>query len=228
MNFRYLLTGIILTVMLVSGIVIARKVQPVQTISRETLAGAKAKGPVQAVVQIVEYSDFQCPACGAAQPIVNQFMSEYPEKIHFIFRHFPLSGHPFSPLAHQAAECASEANHFWDYHDKLYGEQLLWTQSPNPAEFFFRYARDLGLNLDNFEACLENPKISRRILDEKAQGEMLKVRSTPTFFMNGERLVGGLELKIKGETKIRQILGLPPKEESKPLVPEPLMSKVSQ
>ena len=219
MNFRYLFAGIILTVILVAGVIVLQKSQALRISStlKTNLpeSEAKAKGPVDAPIQLIEYSDFECPACRAAIPAVLNLLQAYPEKIHFVFHHFPLRAHRLSPLAHQAAECAAEQNQFWAYHDRLYGEQPNWIKLSDPAETFLRFANELGLDLDGFAQCLAEERIKRRILVEKAQGDSLKISSTPTFFLNGERLVGGLELQIKGDVRIRHILEkLPQKKTS--------------
>jgi protein-disulfide isomerase len=219
MNIRYIVTGIILTIFLIAGVVFLRKTHGVKRHPERILSESKSKGPADAPVQIIEYSDFQCPACRTAIPTIDEILAAYPGRIRFAFHHFPLPGHPFSPLAHQAAECAADRGKFWEYHDRLYSEQPNWTILSNPTEVFLRYAKEGGLDLDAFAQCLTEDRIRRRIFEERAQGESLQVRSTPTFFINGERLVGPVELKIKGEAKIREILGIPPglqTQENKP------------
>ena len=210
MKLRYLITGIILTTVLIAGIIFLKKSRPAIVNATSVVSSEnKSKGPSAAKVQIIEFSDFECPACRMAIPIIEEILKTYPGQIRFSYQHFPLSSHHFSPLAHQAAECAAMANKFWEYHDRLYQEQLVWTSSlTDPTETFLLYARDLGLNLDAFAQCLGDENVRRRILIEKANGDLLRVSSTPTFFINGERVVGGVDLKIKGEARIREILGL--------------------
>ncbi len=210
MNGRYVVAGILLVGLLAGGVVWMRYSKykaplPPAAQAHET----KVKGPAQAKIQIVEYSDFQCPACQRAQQALNQLLQSYPDQIQLSFYHFPLPNHAWSGVAHQAAECAHQMGQFWPYHDRLYGEQAKWSGPSDPTETFLRYAQDLGLPLDPFASCLADPKIKRKILAEKARGESLEVKSTPTFLINGERVVGPIDLEVKGDALIRKLLGLP-------------------
>ncbi len=218
-NSRYVLTGMILIGVLVAAVLLVKKNQP-ESAATVSPADLKTKGPKAAPIQIVEYSDFECPACARAEASVQKVMADpaFSGKIRFVYRHFPLSGHRWSGLAHQAAECANEQRKFWEYHDKLYADQSIWSQMENPTENFIRYAKELNLTMENFGFCLANPEIHHRIMEEKKTGEDLQIRSTPTFFVNGERLVGPLELEMRAPDMIRKMLGIEPVP---PAVPEP-------
>ena len=215
MKARYLVIGSVLIAMLVVGVLIYKKFQPTapapETVSQE--AGFHAKGPAGAPVMIEEFSDFQCPACKRALTTLRDLLSQYPGQIRLVFRHFPLSGHTWAAISHQAAECAGQGGRFWEYHDKLYDNQSLWSTSTNPTEKFLIYARDVGLNLDSFAACLTDKSVTKKIAQDKSEGEARQVRSTPTFFVNGERVVGPVELKARIHSIIGQnaTFGLPPK-----------------
>ncbi len=175
----------------------------------------KAKGPDSAAVRIVGFSDFQCPACAHAGPIIDALMAKYPGKIQYVFKHFPLRMHAWAPVAHQAAECAFVQGRFWDYYKKLYGEQAVWSALPDPMVSFAEYAQKLGLDMNSFAGCMTSSDIAAGIMAEKKEGEELFVRSTPTFFVNGKMFAGPMELQIAGEAWIRSLLGLPP-EPAKP------------
>lgn len=212
MNKRYGLTGLFLTLFLVLGMVAFRNFFLDLDIPAAYAATAKAKGPVDAPVQIIEYSDFQCPACRYAQGILHEFEQKYGDQIRIIYRNFPLSGHQWSSVAHPCAECADAQGKFWEYHDLLFENQPKWSGPQDPMPEFLGYAQQLGLDLDAFAACLSDESVRDRIAIEKQQGIDLKVRSTPTFFINGERFVGGKELKTNGEKLIRETLHLPAEE----------------
>ena len=214
MNIRYLLIGVVLTAGIAGGIFLMKKNQPVMPGVQATVPETKLRGAANAKVQIIEYSDFQCPACQKAEAPIQRVLSTYPNDVQLVFRHFPLPGHLWSGVAHQAAECANEAGRFWDYHDRLYAEQSKWSGTVNPTETFLTYARDMGFNLHKFAACLSDQTITRRIIDEKQKGNSLKVSSTPTFVIQGERLVGPVEFDTKAEVVIRRLLGLPEKTEN--------------
>lgn len=184
----YLLTGIVLVAGLVCAILFLRQLQPSIPVANASFS--RAKGPFNAPIQLIEYSDFQCPACRTAQADLTSLLSLYPGRIRLVYQHFPLDGHRWSRLAHQAAQCADEQKQFWPYHDRLYQEQSYWSISMTaPLEFFMRYAKDAGLDLDRFSACLTDPKIDRKIQEERLTGLGLGVRSTPSFFVNGNLVV---------------------------------------
>lgn len=209
-KIRYGLTGGVVLVILVCAVYGVRKIRPAGPVA-VLASDQKIKGPVSAPIQIVEYSDFQCPACQRASLTVKELFSnpEYDGKVRIIFRHFPLPGHRWAGLAHQAAECANQQGKFWEMHDRLYAEQAAWSVLNDPIETFFRYAKDLNLPLETFGACLTDAKVRDEVLDDKRKGENLRVNSTPTFFINGERYVGPVEFQTKGIEVIRKTLGLP-------------------
>ena len=156
----------------------------------------RAKGPVSAPIQIIEYSDFQCPACREAQSELSQLLTAHPEQIRLVYQHFPLEGHRWALVAHQSAECAALQGQFWPYHDRLYLEQAVWSIAlGTPLETFVRYAKELGLDLDRFSRCLGDPVVSREIQAEKLAGVGLGVRSTPSFFVNGNLVVSVKSLR---------------------------------
>lgn len=196
------------------------------------ISAEKVRGPESAPIQILDFSDFQCPACRIAAPILEMFMEKYPGKIHLVFKHFPLRSHPWSPVAHQAAECASSQGKFWEFYRKVYENQPVWATLPDPMVSFITYAQEVGVNMDSFAGCMTNSAIAEKIAAEKKEGEALEVGSTPCFFINGKMFAGPSELKIGGEQHIRKILGLPPEPEAQSLLasepsPQPAAQSLS-
>jgi len=200
MNRRYLFAGAVLITVLVSGVVVARSFMmpssKTESTSKGELTGPseKVKGLSDAPIEIIEYSDFQCPACRTAQDVVKTLLVKYPDKVRIVYRHFPLTGHQWAVIAHQAAECANRQRLFWEYQDMLFDKQAEWSLPENPAAKFITYAKDSGLNLDQFAACLSDPSVQDVITKEKEMGKEVQVNSTPTFFVNGERAVGHIQL----------------------------------
>jgi protein-disulfide isomerase len=209
-NSKYAVTGIVIIAALVAGVYLARRANPVD-MTLPAAAGQKSKGPADAPVQIVEFSDFQCPACQKADLVLKSILAkpEYQNKIRVTFNHFPLPNHLWASLAHQAAECAHKEGKFWEYHDRLYAEQMTWSILSNPMETFLGYAKEMNIPVENFGLCLASPDIRKRVLDDSAKGQQAKVSSTPTYIINGERLVGPAELLEKGEALVRRVLKLP-------------------
>lgn len=223
-KIRYTLAGIFIVLVAMTSVVVLKKGKPAARPSLPAVdLNTKSKGPVDAPVQIIEYSDFQCPACKFAEPVLESLLNDpdYAKKIRLVYRHFPLSGHTWAGPAHQAAECAKPRGKFWEYHQKLYTRQEQWSALPDPLETFMQYAQELGISPDWFAACLTDLEVQQQILAEKKFGMEVEVKSTPTFFINSERVVGPLELANRGPELIRQILGLPPKPQPPPPQPSP-------
>ena len=140
-------------------------------------------------VTLVEFGDFQCPACGAYEPIVREVAARNPETMKFVFRHFPLTQiHPNALLAAKASEAAGVQGKFWEMHDMLYDVQKDWAGSLNARDMFVTYAKNLGLDVKKFTSDLNNEEIETKILAEYKEGVNLGVQGTPTFFVNGKKI----------------------------------------
>lgn len=144
-------------------------------------------GTESAKVTIVEFADFQCPACKAAHPVLNQLTEEFKDKALFVFRHFPLSTHSNARLAANAAESAGEQGKFWEMHDKLYETQNNWAglNDKQATDLFVSFAEELKLDTDKFKESLESNKFADKIQRDIDDGYRAGVNSTPTFFING-------------------------------------------
>lgn len=155
------------------------------------MEGGKTKGPINAPISIQEFSDFQCPACQKATQAVGEIIKKYPGKMRISFFHFPLKMHSWAALAHQCAECATQQGKFWPFHDQLYLNQSVWSALPNPKDTFRKYAQDLGLDMKLFSKCVDENLGQGKILEDVKRGQDLQINSTPTFFVNGKRIIGG-------------------------------------
>jgi protein-disulfide isomerase len=213
-NLRSILTGVLLVLFLAGVIFFIKRNKPVPAPppSVAEVSRLKTRGPAEAPVKLIEYSDFECPSCRAVQADIQSFFKNYPGKIQLTFKHFPLSSHKWSLYAHQAAECMNLQGKFWQYHDKLYEKQQEWAPSTvPPVETLARYAQELGADMDFFGKCMADVTVTREIYAEKEEGNNLKINATPTFFLGEERFVGPKETKERGENAVRKVLGLPPK-----------------
>ncbi len=143
-------------------------------------------------VTIVEFGDFQCPACGAAHPVVAQILREYQGKVTFVFRNFPLPMHPNAPMAAEAAEAAGAQGKFFEMHNLLFTNQKEWENSKNPLDQFTQYAKELKLDEAKFKSDVEGKKYAKKIEKDVSDGYAVGVNSTPTFFINGVKQEGGL------------------------------------
>ncbi|MEN9881525.1 MAG: hypothetical protein RLZZ308_708 [Candidatus Parcubacteria bacterium] len=147
------------------------------------------RGAKDGKVTLVEFGDFQCPACGAYEPIVRQVLSDNSETLKIVYKHFPLTQiHRNALPAAKATEAASLQGKFWEMHDMLYDKQDEWSESLNSRDFFLTYATTLGLDTKKFLLDYDSSSLEEKILAEFREGVRLGVQGTPTFFLNGKKL----------------------------------------
>ncbi len=139
----------------------------------------------EAVVTIVEFSDFECPFCTRGKNTVDQMRKEYGDKVRVVFKHHPLPFHQKAGPAHHASIAAGKQGKFWEFHDKLFDNQRAIAEENLTA-----YARELGLNMGKFDKDRKDPKAKARVQADMALASSVSVRGTPNFLINGRKLVG--------------------------------------
>ena len=145
-----------------------------------------AKGSTKPLVTIVEFSDFECPFCGAVQNTLQQIVQSYGRDVRLVFKHLPSEGHRNSLPAARAAYCAAEQDRFWQFHDGLFASKNL---SP---PVFMQIATDLGLGLPKFQACLSSEHSRAAIVKDIETAILFRIDSTPSFIVNGKLIQGAL------------------------------------
>jgi protein-disulfide isomerase len=150
-----------------------------------TVDDAVTKGSADALVTLVEWSDFQCPYCSRVTPTMKQLEQAYGNDLRIAFKHNPLGFHPRAKPAALAAEAAGRQGKFWEMHDKLFENQKDLSD-----ESFVAWAGELGLDVEKFEKDLADPALDKKIMGQQAQGATLGARGTPAFFVNGRFLSG--------------------------------------
>jgi protein-disulfide isomerase len=152
----------------------------------EVAADGPSKGPADARVTIVEFSDFQCPYCQRAVSTVKQVLEKYPTDVRLVYRHLPLESiHPHARDAAEAAVCADEQGKFWAYHDKLFENN----RALAPADLE-HYAVDVGLDPKAFEACLGQKQTKEKVDGDLSAARAAGISGTPAFIVNGKLLSG--------------------------------------
>lgn len=166
-----------------------------------------AFGPADAPITIVEFSDYQCPYCRRWHAEVYEpLLAAYPGKIKFVYRNLPLTSiHPDAFPAAEAAMCAGEQDAYWTFHDKLFGNESLGSDT------YVQYARELGLDMDTFKACLNDHKYQQSIEKDSNFAIDMGIRSTPTFFINGLAIVGAQPLDVFKQVIDKELAGEIPK-----------------
>ncbi len=151
------------------------------------------EGSTSTGVSLLEYGDYECPYCGNYFSIVKQVAAQYNDKITFQFRNLPLSQvHPNAFAAARAAEAASLQGKFWQMHDLLYETQSAWVSSSAPISMFDTYAKQLGLNITQFDRDFASSKVNDAInADMNAFAKTGDVTETPTFYLDGKKIQPG-------------------------------------
>lgn len=154
---------------------------------------AAVKGPQNAAVTIVEFTDYQCPFCNRHfQDTDPQVQANYVDtgKVRYMIRDLPLPFHTNANPASQAARCAGDQNKYWEMHDVLFENQTAWGELTNPQATFEGYAQQIGINTDTFASCLSSEKYKQAVDDDLALATQVGANATPTFYVNGKPIIG--------------------------------------
>lgn len=144
------------------------------------LNNAAFKGNENAEITIVEYSSFSCGFCDRARGTIDQILEEYPNQVKIVYKHFDRGG--TDSQTGQASECAGDQDKFWEMHDMIFDR--------GSSGDYYVYAREIGLDENDFKECFDSGKYASRVNEHSQEGRSLGVTGTPTFFINGQKLVG--------------------------------------
>lgn len=147
------------------------------------------KGNPEGKVTLVEYSDFQCPACAGFYSVAKEVVETYKDDVRFEYKHFPLVNiHRNAVAAAVAAEAAGQQGKFFEFHDMLFDNQESWSNLANPSVVFIQYAEELGLDIETFKRHLSSSVLKDKVMADFSEGRELGVAATPSFYLNGEFL----------------------------------------
>ncbi len=147
-------------------------------------AGSPFTGPARAPVEVVVFSDFQCPFCGKLVPVMEEVQERFPKDVKVVFMNFPLASHPFARSAAAAAMAAGEQGKFWEFHDQLFQHSSVLSE-----ERIVTIAKELGLDMARFSRDKESPTTRLKLEQDIAQGLAIGLNSTPTVFVNGRKVL---------------------------------------
>jgi protein-disulfide isomerase len=180
---------IIISVLLVVGIVVAAVMLGGDSEIASGETSNNFYGAEEGIVTLTEYGDFQCPACAGFFPVVTQVKEQLKDQLRFEFKHFPLVQiHQNATAAHRAAQAAANQGKFWEMHDLLYQRQQSWSQVTSPASIFEDYAREIGLDMDQYSSEVSSSTVLGVINADIALAKEKNVASTPTFFLDGKQI----------------------------------------
>lgn len=181
------------TIVLLGGILLADRPKPTSSAETDnetaTILALRADdwrlGRLDAPVTLVEYGDFQCPACANYAPMIDGLMATFPNDLTIIFRHFPLIQHDEAQLAARSAEAAGFQGQFWQMADLLYVRQAEWAGKPEASAAFDQFAFEIGLDLHRFKQDQSSVAVTDHINAQLTDIRTLGLTSTPSFFLNG-------------------------------------------
>lgn len=154
----------------------------------QVAADGVSRGPVDAPITIIEFSDYECPFCKRVEPTVKEVLARYPDKVRFVYRHFPLDMHPRARPAAEASLCAAEQGRFWEFHDKVFAG------SGYDESDFERYVVEIGIDPAKWKECRDDGRTRAKIDADLAAGQAAGVSGTPAFFVNGIMISGARPL----------------------------------
>ncbi len=189
-NQMFFVLGVLLVVLLAYYVYATQTTKKVEEKGNvEVRTEDHVRGNITASVTMVQFADFQCPACGAYEPIVREVMAKNSNDVKLVFRHFPLTNmHRNALLAAKYAEAAGRQNKFWELHDILYDKQKEWGESLDAESFFETQVASLGLDMAQIKKDVADPAIENIILAEYKEGTQFGVKGTPSFFINGIKI----------------------------------------
>ena len=156
---------------------------------------ARTRGPAGARVNIVEFIDFECPACARGAIELKEYLTRYPQDLRVQVKYFPLMQmHRHALQVASYSECVSRQGQYWSFFDSLMPPQAQWSQLVSAQGVFDQMAKQAGADMGKLKSCLSLDDVSSTIMREKALGQSLGVRSTPTYFINNKMVVGSKSL----------------------------------
>jgi protein-disulfide isomerase len=182
---------------LVATLIVAQGAAAQNKEADDRASSSRAKGPEAAPIFVYEFADFECSHCARfALEVFPRIDSAFVKtgKVRWVFVNLPLPTHANAWLAHEAALCAGAiADRFWPMHDRLFGSQKEWGPAPDPASLFARYAREVGVAADAFNACTQGDRVASLLLQDVIFAATSRVSGTPAFIINNEQTVMGLK-----------------------------------
>lgn len=188
-------------VLVLIGLIAGAKILGAPKKAPINLQEARAKGNPDSKVKIVEFIDFQCPACAVGAQYLKTFFDQHPDDIYLQVRYFPLTNmHHHAMISALYSECAARQGKFWALDELMMPQQSQWAQLISPEPVFQAMAAQVGMNIDQLNTCLASDDARRVINDEKSLGQSMGVASTPTYFINNKMVVGTKSLEDELKT----------------------------
>jgi protein-disulfide isomerase len=141
-----------------------------------------------AKVTLVEFGDYECPACVVYTPFIKQLLSEFAGQMNYVFRNYPLPQHKNAPISSYAVEAAGLQGKYWEMHEKVFLTQDDWANLTDPTDMFVGFAKDLGMDTDKFISDLASDEVKNKVKNDTSDGNAVGLTETPTFYINGQKV----------------------------------------
>lgn len=155
--------------------------------SNQVASSVTDQPAIEAKVTLVKYSDYQCPACKYFVPFEHQLKEDFGDDINIVVKNFPLSMHPYAHVAARSSEAARKQGKYQEMHDLIFEGQEQWSRG-NAEAIFIGYAQSLEMNIEQFQQDMNSADMNRIVMNDRREGRDLGVSSTPTFFINGNKI----------------------------------------
>jgi len=191
----------LVVVLVLAGLIAGAKILGAPKKAPINWSMARVKGNPDSKVKIVEFIDFQCPACAVGVEYLKTLFDRHPDDIYLQVRYFPLTNmHHHAMISALYSECAARQGKFWALDDLMMSQQSQWAQLISPEPVFQSMAQQVGMNIDQLNTCLASDEARKVINDEKSLGQSLGIASTPTYFINNKMVVGTKSLQEELKT----------------------------
>lgn len=167
---------------------------------------SNTKGPNDAKISIVDFSDFQCPACGQMSKVLDQIQIDFPNDVRIVYRHFPLSFHQYAMPTAYASEAAGLQGKFWEMHDAIFSDNINSNyKSAFTDSKIIELAKGIGLNIDQFNKDRSKQEIIQKVNNDLTDGNDIQIDATPTFYFNNQKYQGDYSLQAM-ENVVKDLL----------------------
>jgi protein-disulfide isomerase len=184
---------------------------------------ARATGNPDANIKIIEFIDFQCPACANGAKLLHEYLDKYPGKMYVELRYFPLKMHKHGLTSARWGECAARQDKFWAFLNPLLEGQSAWAALADPVPAFTAFAKTANVDMAQLNVCLADKSVDETINADIEEGKMRQVSSTPSYFINHELVVGTKSLK----SRLDDLLGIKEEKPQETLKYDSIKSEVN-
>ena len=199
-NKVFIIVTLATVILLVGGVLLMTREKPTSTINSTILVpegsigtsgfvdGKYLPASSSATVTLVEFGDYECPACALYSPFIKQLLTDFAGKVTFVFRNYPLSYHTNALSSSYAVEAAGLQGKYWEMHEKMYATQNDWSVLDNATDVFLGYAKEMELDIEKFKSDMASDIVINKVKKDTNDGNTVRLTETPTYYLNGKKI----------------------------------------